>query len=177
MIWWKTFMVCQSHDSHYLSSKCIFVKIYQVLSNHACHRARVRHRSQLIHHFYWEKIYRNATHMWEKTEKCVFMKKNRETLVAVFYHFYHNFFIFLLKFFFLPFLMLSRGLYFKTWTIYAFTFRHGWVVGVGRYIGQTSGVIYTAEGGNCPAGLRGWHYLDLNLHWQNNGNIAVHCAA
>ena len=94
MIWWKTFMVCQSHDSHYFSSKCIFVKIYQVLSNHACHRARVRHRSQLIHHFYWEKIYRNATHMWEKTEKCVFMKKNRETLVAVFYHFYHNFYIF-----------------------------------------------------------------------------------
>ena len=112
----------------------------------------------------------------ENRKVCFYEKEQRNAGCSVL-SFLPQFFIFLLKFIFLPFRMLSRGLYFKTWTIYAFTFRHGWVVGVGRYIGQTSGVIYTAEGGNCPAGLRGWHYLDLNLHWQNNGNIAVHCAA
>ena len=56
-------------------------------------------------------------------------------------------------------------------------FRHGWVVGMGSYIGQTNGVVYTPEAGNCPDGLGGWNYLDLNLHWQNNGNIVVRCAA
>ena len=94
MIWWKTFMVCQSHDSHSFSSKCIFVKIYQVLSNHACHRARVRHRSQLIHHFYWEKIYRNATHMWEKTEKCVLWKRTEKRWLQCFIIFTTIFYIF-----------------------------------------------------------------------------------
>jgi len=54
---------------------------------------------------------------------------------------------------------------------------YGWVVGVGKYIGQTKGVVFTREEGNCPTGLSNWRYLDQNLSWQTNGNIYVKCAS
>ena len=54
---------------------------------------------------------------------------------------------------------------------------YGWVVGVGKYIGQTKGVIYTREESICPTGARGWRYLNEDLEWQDNGNIVISCAS
>jgi len=54
---------------------------------------------------------------------------------------------------------------------------YGWVVGVGRYIGQTKGVIFTRNEGQCPTDLDGWRYLDQDLSWQDNGNIYIKCAS
>ena len=61
--------------------------------------------------------------------------------------------------------------------MFIFYSRYGWVVGVGKYIGQTKGVVFTREEGNCPTGLSNWRYLDQNLSWQTNGNIYVKCAS
>merc|ERR1712223_1751789 len=54
---------------------------------------------------------------------------------------------------------------------------YGWVVGVGRYIGQTKGVMFTRSEGQCPTDLDNWRYLDQDLNWQDNGNIYVKCAS
>jgi len=54
---------------------------------------------------------------------------------------------------------------------------YGWVVGVGRYIGQTKGVMFTRNEGQCPTDLDGWRYLDQDLTWQDNGNIYIKCAS
>ena len=58
-----------------------------------------------------------------------------------------------------------------------FIYRYGWVVGVGRYIGQTKGVMFTRDEADCPTGLRGWRYLNEDLAWQDNGNIYIKCAS
>ena len=55
-------------------------------------------------------------------------------------------------------------------------FRFGWVVGVGKYIGQTKGVIYTRHEDACPSGLSNWRYLNEEIEWKENGNIIVECA-
>merc|ERR1712223_268547 len=54
---------------------------------------------------------------------------------------------------------------------------YGWVVGVGRYIGQTKGVMFTRSDGQGPTDLDNWRYLDHDLNWQDNGNIYVKCAS
>ena len=55
--------------------------------------------------------------------------------------------------------------------------RYGWVVGVGRYIGQTKGVIYTQERPICPTNINSWWYLNQDLQWKDNGAISVTCAS
>ena len=47
----------------------------------------------------------------------------------------------------------------------------GWVVGVGKYIGKTKGVVYTRQETVCPTEVNGqtWRYLDKNLEWKDNG--------
>jgi hypothetical protein len=55
-------------------------------------------------------------------------------------------------------------------------YRYGWVVGVGRYIGQTKGVIYSRQEETCPSGLSNWRYLNEDIEWKDNGNIYVECA-
>ena len=54
--------------------------------------------------------------------------------------------------------------------------RYGWVVGVGKYIGQTKGVIYTRQEDTYPTGLSNWRYLNEDIEWKDNGNILVECA-
>lgn len=67
----------------------------------------------------------------------------------------------------------------RCWILIFLPFRHsyGWVVGVGKYIGQTKGVMFTRNTGNCPTETTDWRYLDQNLSWQDNGNIYVKCAS
>jgi len=52
-----------------------------------------------------------------------------------------------------------------------------WVLGDGRYIGQTKGVMYTESSSDCPTGLQEWRYLDSDLGWRDDGKISVTCAA
>ena len=76
---------------------------------------------------------------------------------------------------------------------------YGWIIGIGTYIGQTKGVIYTRSHGPCPTqertagyisfyyyfvGIRmlksanfRWRYLNKDLHWKDNGNIILECAS
>ena len=58
-----------------------------------------------------------------------------------------------------------------------FASRYGWVVGVGRYIGQTKGVMYTQNSSFCPTGIDNWRYLNQDLKWMDNGAITVTCAS
>ena len=55
--------------------------------------------------------------------------------------------------------------------------RFGWVVGVGRYIGQTKGVMYTQNKSFCPTNIGIWRYLNQDLQWNDNGDISVTCAS
>ena len=59
----------------------------------------------------------------------------------------------------------------------SFFSRYGWVVGVGRYIGQTKGVMYTQNSSFCPTGIDNWRYLNQDLKWMDNGAITVTCAS
>jgi len=52
-----------------------------------------------------------------------------------------------------------------------------WVVGDGRYIGQTKGVMYSETPSDCPTGLSDWKYLDEDLGWRDNGRITLTCSA
>merc|ERR1711953_29370 len=54
---------------------------------------------------------------------------------------------------------------------------YGWVVGVGKYIGQTKGVMFTRNTNACPSGTSKWRYLNADLEWQENGNIYIRCAS
>ena len=60
---------------------------------------------------------------------------------------------------------------------YIHFFRFGWVVGVGRYIGQTKGVMYTQNKSFCPTNIGIWRYLNQDLQWKDNGDISVTCAS
>ena len=55
--------------------------------------------------------------------------------------------------------------------------RFGWVVGVGRYIGQMKGVMYTQNKSFCPTNIGIWRYLNQDLQWKDNGDISVTCAS
>ena len=59
----------------------------------------------------------------------------------------------------------------------AYSIRYGWVVGVGKYIGQTKGVMFTRNTNACPSGTSKWRYLNADLEWQENGNIYIRCAS
>ena len=52
-----------------------------------------------------------------------------------------------------------------------------WVLGDGRFIGQTKGVMYTESPGDCPDGLQGWRYLDTDLTWRDDGKLTVACSS
>ena len=52
-----------------------------------------------------------------------------------------------------------------------------WVVGDGRYIGQTKGVMYSQTPADCPHGLQGWRYLDTDLAWRDDGKLSLTCAS
>ena len=56
---------------------------------------------------------------------------------------------------------------------------YGWIVGIGTYIGQTKGVIYTRSHGACPSdyGSSRWRYLNSDMEWRDNGNIYIECAS
>ena len=60
---------------------------------------------------------------------------------------------------------------------YNYSIRYGWVVGVGKYIGQTKGVMFTRNTNACPSGTSKWRYLNADLEWQENGNIYIRCAS
>ena len=60
---------------------------------------------------------------------------------------------------------------------YIHFFRFGWVVGVGRYIGQTKGVMYTQNKSFCPTNIGIWRYLNQDLQWKDNGDISLTCAS
>ena len=52
-----------------------------------------------------------------------------------------------------------------------------WVVGDGRYIGQTKGGMYSQTPADCPHGLQGWRYLDTDLAWRDDGKLSLTCAS
>ena len=57
-------------------------------------------------------------------------------------------------------------------------FRYGWIVGIGTYIGQTKGVVYTRSEDSCPTDPSAkWRFLNKDLEWKDNGNIYVECAS
>ena len=74
----------------------------------------------------------------------------------------------------------SKIVYLNCWVVIKFYInfiRFGWVVGVGRYIGQTKGVMYTQNKSFCPTNIGIWRYLNQDLQWKDNGDISVTCAS
>ncbi len=53
------------------------------------------------------------------------------------------------------------------------------MIGVGSFVGDTKGAVYTESESRCPSHVvdNSWRYLGEDLEWKDNGNIAVTCVA